>query len=292
MSGYARFHRSLIGHPAFRNDAEAMAFAYMVLRASWKDTRVRYKGRAVELRRGQLSMSQRDMADALDRDKAWVERLWKRLRDEGMVSVTYEAGAAVITICNYDKFQHSSDEREAPDEAGREAAARQTQGTEQVREEYKEESNPPTPRAGGRRGKTRIPEDWAAPAVADLPPKARACAEQWTSASYETHAEAFVSYWRGTGKMMTDWGATWANRIIALHSQVLRDQKFGNAPIATPAIAKPMTTDAQSAYLEKLRAAPHLRGLNTIDVPRTSERGPPRPFAQLAAGIASGARVQ
>ena len=27
MSGYVHIHRSLIGHPAFRNDAEAMAFA-------------------------------------------------------------------------------------------------------------------------------------------------------------------------------------------------------------------------------------------------------------------------
>lgn len=139
MSGYARFHRSLIGHPAFRNDAEAMAFAWMVLRASWKPVRVRYKGRAFTLNRGQLAVSQRDMADALDRDKAWVERLWKRLRAEAMIAVAYEAGAAVISICNYDKYQHSNDEREAPDEASREADARQTQGTEQVREEGKKE---------------------------------------------------------------------------------------------------------------------------------------------------------
>jgi len=155
MSGYARFHRSLIGHPAFRNDAEAMAFAYMVLRAQWKATRVRYKGRVISLDRGQLTMSQRDMAQALDRDKAWIERLWKRLRDEGMIAVKYEAGveagveapvkakreagASVITICNYDKYQHSNDDREAPREAPKKADARQAQGTEQVREEGNKE---------------------------------------------------------------------------------------------------------------------------------------------------------
>lgn len=139
MSGYARFHRSLIGHPAFRNDAEAMAFAYMVLRAQWKATRVRYKGRGIHLARGQLSMSQRDMAQALDRDKAWIERLWKRLRAEAMITVASEAGCAVITICNYDKYQHSNDEREAVGEAPQKADARQTQGTEQVREEGNKE---------------------------------------------------------------------------------------------------------------------------------------------------------
>ena len=139
MSGYARIHRSLIGHPAFRNDAEGMAFAWMILRASWKPVRVRYKGRAFVLERGQLAVSQRDMADALDRDKAWVERLWKRLKTEAMIQVAYEAGAAVITIANYNEYQAEADEREAPDEAAREAPneadVRQARGTEQRREE-------------------------------------------------------------------------------------------------------------------------------------------------------------
>lgn len=146
MSGFALFHRSLIGHPAFRNDAEGMAFAWMVLKASWRPSRVRYKGRAVALDRGQLSVSQRDMAAALDRDKAWVERLWKRLRDEAMITVAYEAGAAVITICNYDKYQVVSDAREAVDEAPEKARARQAQGTEQEGKEGKEEKGKPRKR--------------------------------------------------------------------------------------------------------------------------------------------------
>ena len=131
MSGYARIHRSLIGHPAFRNDAEGMAFAWMVLRASWKPVRVRYKERPFMLARGQLAVSQRDMAAALDRDKAWIERLWKRLKSEAMIVVEYEAGSAVITICNYDDYQGDAGTCEAVDEAPEEADARQAQGTEQ-----------------------------------------------------------------------------------------------------------------------------------------------------------------
>ena len=135
MSGYARFHRSLVGHPAFRNDAEAMAFAYLVLRACWRETRVRYKGKAVHLRRGQLAMSVRDLADAMDRDKGWVERLLKRLKSETMVTTHADTGVMVITICNYEKYQHSNDVRETLGETD----ARQTQDTEQVREEGKKE---------------------------------------------------------------------------------------------------------------------------------------------------------
>lgn len=91
-----------------------------------------------------------------------------------------------------------------------------------------------TPAEPVRGGKTIIPDDWKVPAKADLPPKARALAEQWTDASYETHAEAFHGYWRSCRRMNADWLATWANRVVALHSQVMRDQKFGNAPTDAP----------------------------------------------------------
>ncbi len=83
------------------------------------------------------------MAAALDRDKAWIERLWKRLRGEAMINVASEAGVAVITICKYEQYQTKPEVREAandgPSEAPFEAGARQAQGTEQVREEIKKE---------------------------------------------------------------------------------------------------------------------------------------------------------
>ena len=139
MSGYVRIHRPLFeDHPAFRNDAEAMAFAWLIVKAAWKPNCVRYKERKVWLKRGQLAISQRDMARALDRDKAWVERLWKRLRAEAMIAVNSEAGVAVITICNYNEYQADIANREAADEAPNEAGARQGQGTEQGREEREE----------------------------------------------------------------------------------------------------------------------------------------------------------
>jgi hypothetical protein len=150
VSGYARIHRSLLGHPAFRNDAEALAFAWLVVKAAWKPARVRYKDRILTLGRGQLAISQRDMAAALDRDKGWVERLWKRLKDEAMIEADVKAGVAVITICNYDEYQASEPERKAANEAGDDAEARQAQGTEQIREEVKNISSEPkgsSPRA-------------------------------------------------------------------------------------------------------------------------------------------------
>lgn len=145
--GYVRIHRTLLGHPAFRNDAEAMAFAWMVVRAAWRPTRVRYKEHPISLARGQLAISVRDMATALDRDKAWVERLWKRLKSETMIKTATETGVTVVTICKYIDYQSPKEKGETLSKTPNETGARQGQDTEQEGEESKkeEEDNPPTP---------------------------------------------------------------------------------------------------------------------------------------------------
>jgi len=127
---------------------------------------------------------------------------------------------------NWEKFQYKSDS--STKRVHRHRAKRNVSETSPDTEAEKEK--PPNPRKRGNEGKTLLPEDWQLPPVATLPPKARACAERWTQESYETHGEAFVSYWRGRRGMNADWRLTWANRIVALHSQVMRDQKFGNDP--------------------------------------------------------------
>jgi len=104
----------------------------------------------------------------------------------------------------------------------------------------------PAGKGRGIAGKTLIAADWTPPPVSELSPQARSCAQQWTPASYATHGEAFRNYWRSTRKMMGDWQATWSNRIVSLHSQVMRDQKFGNAPTLSPFVA----TEAKHTPLE------------------------------------------
>jgi len=136
-AGYVRLHRSLLGHVAFRNDGEAMAFAWMIARASWKTTRVRYKGQAVNLNRGQLAVSVRDLAETLDRPKGWVERLISRLKNETMIETRTETGVTVITICKYDEYQAEQDGDRTACETPKKTAAGQPQDTEQRREEHK-----------------------------------------------------------------------------------------------------------------------------------------------------------
>jgi hypothetical protein len=142
LSGYVRLYRSLIDeHPAFRNDAEAMAFAWLVAKAAWQPTKVRYKERIIFLDRGQAAISVRDFARAMDRDKAWIERLLKRLKAETMVTTRCETGVNIVTICNYEIYQRNGLGRETLGETPHETGARQGQDTEQVIEESKEDNN-------------------------------------------------------------------------------------------------------------------------------------------------------
>jgi hypothetical protein len=139
-TGYVRIYRSLIGHSAFRDDAEAMAFAFLVLRASWRDARLCYRRRLLDLKRGQLAMTFQDLADHLDRDKGWVERLFSRLKDETMIETTVVKKLLVITICNYDEYQADPGTGVAPAETIDGTRERRRRDVEQGREELKEYS--------------------------------------------------------------------------------------------------------------------------------------------------------
>jgi len=197
LVGYVHLHRRILGHPAFRNDGEAMAFAWMIIRASWQDVRVRYKERMIELKRGQLAISTRDMAAAMDRDKAWIERLWKRLKTDAMIETAVETGVTVVTICNYDEFQSPRDTSETVGEASRKTRARQGQDTEQGREKGKKDSPP-----------TRLPADFD-PVLTEA---ARTVVDAWPPGMLERELAQFKDRATARGETYRDWQAafrTW-----------------------------------------------------------------------------------
>jgi hypothetical protein len=289
MSGFVLLYRDLIAHPAFRNDAEAMAFAWMFAKAAWKECRVRYKGRAFALNRGQLAISQRDMAASLDRDKAWVERLWRRLRDEAMIEVAYEAGAAVVTICNYDKYQTEPEEREAPDEAPEEADARQAQGTEQIREQGNKEEREPRKRAR-RTVEFQVPdwvpaEPWAA--YCAMRARKKAAVDSYIAGRVFEKLEKIGAAGWDIAKVLDK--ATLNNWTDVWMPTPGRDDDLRAGPNGTP--AKPIDT----SRLDEFKALKAKRDNGEITreeffreqdrlraEPRQTATGPPRPIGELA----------
>jgi len=255
-AGFVKLYRSLLGHPAFRNDAEAMAFAWMVIRASWKPSRVRYKDRAINLQRGQLAMSVRDMGTAMDRDKAWVERLWKRLKAETMIETATEVGVSVVTICNYDAFQGERDTPETVRETPSETDARQAQDTEQRREEVKKDTSEdksssvvmlPRPRSEKA---SKIPANWQ---PSPLPASVAELVAQWPPGREDRELDGFRDYWASRSKdaARLDWDKVWHNRIRDQHDRILRENRNGTGN-RNSGFGRPTVSDALHAARDRL----------------------------------------
>jgi hypothetical protein len=109
MSGFVVIYRELWDHPSFRNFSEAAAFAWMVSCASWKGGRIRYKDQVINLKRGQIAISVRDLAKRMNVTKDVCGRFLKRLKSETMIETLNETGITIITICNYSKYQDLRD---------------------------------------------------------------------------------------------------------------------------------------------------------------------------------------
>lgn len=135
MIGYIKLHRQLLDSAHFNNVHEQMAFAWLLMRAQWQDVTVRYKGKSIDLKRGQLALSYRDFANTWGWSEAKCRRFIAKLSEvkpksnrsqtdttsdasgDAVLSASGDAGVNVITILNYNKFQDSDKKDDAPSDA-------------------------------------------------------------------------------------------------------------------------------------------------------------------------------
>ena len=120
MSGFIALHREAFDHHLLHDGDRFRAWFWMVSEAAWKPTRIRIKGETIELQRGELSFSQRFLAEKWGWSKSRVDRFITDLRDEGMIETRTKNGAtaghkagqgqAIISICNYAKYQDMTGE--------------------------------------------------------------------------------------------------------------------------------------------------------------------------------------
>lgn len=114
--GYIAISRSIFDHPEFRERRPLTRFEaweWLIAHAAWKDTSVRLRNDTVRLKRGQISLSLRDLGVVWRWPKSnvgrWLHRLaakdMLRLQKSGTAPGTVSGTARlVISICNYDKF--------------------------------------------------------------------------------------------------------------------------------------------------------------------------------------------
>ena len=83
---------------------------YLLLNAQWEDTRVVCGNQLVEVKRGQLLQSVRNLAKIWGVCKNKAFNFIELLQNDGMITVHQEGhNITIITICNYESYQDSRD---------------------------------------------------------------------------------------------------------------------------------------------------------------------------------------
>lgn len=208
MSGFIKLYRRILDNPVFKSDAEAMAFAWLILRASWQDTEVRYKGQIVKLERGQLTVSARDMAKALEWSKSRVSRFLNTLRERDMIEYVGGTHANVINIRNYGTFQSNSKTDGTPtgQPAGQERDSSGTQNKEgKELKELKKVSAKPK--------KHSIPSDWQPSDFGDGTESQKIIAG-WHKEFFKQQVESFKAHHTAKGSQFVNWQSAWSTWVI------------------------------------------------------------------------------
>lgn len=130
--GFVPIPRRLYSDRVFQNTVEASVFVWLVAMAFWRKSTVRVLANTVTLQRGQLIVSERELAGQFLLPKTRIHRMMNRWVAAGLIEFTspkdqFETDAAagmdrrrtIITIRKYDDYQSSTiTARTATDRAG------------------------------------------------------------------------------------------------------------------------------------------------------------------------------
>ena len=109
MSGWFAVKRGITSHPIFyKRPDRAFVWLWMLETAAYKDTRQDAAGKPVEVKRGQVLTSYRQIEAATGVGIQVVRTLIKLLQTERAVNTDASNGRMLITICNYEKYQSAS----------------------------------------------------------------------------------------------------------------------------------------------------------------------------------------
>ena len=117
MTGFIVSYRKMWDHPIFRGYAWRVGvWDWMLKKAAWKKTSFIAGGKKVELERGQLCISQRQMEEETGVGRKAIRNFLDLLESEGAISRA-QAGAqrgaqcrTIVTIRNYNIYQRGNDE--------------------------------------------------------------------------------------------------------------------------------------------------------------------------------------
>ena len=144
-NGYVRAYRRAWHHPIFRDLLDGAVWNYLYQNAAWQDCRVVVNGTRVELKRGQIFITYRSLADGFGCNEKRIRRLTDGLVNAAMIAALPTHRGVLVTVCNYETYQ-AEIEAAAAAPPQPPPQRRRTGGRTYNKEERKNETNtPPIP---------------------------------------------------------------------------------------------------------------------------------------------------
>ena len=138
MSGFIKLHRKIMSNPLFdKNPAARFVFVDLLLAAAWSDTVQDWRGTPVEVKRGEVMVSTRNLVKSTGFSHQRIRTLLSQLELHQNVKINthIDRGPMLISICNYSKYQDQQHTANTPSNT----QLTHSQHTKEEREELKKE---------------------------------------------------------------------------------------------------------------------------------------------------------
>jgi hypothetical protein len=109
MNGWICSYRAIWEHPIFKGNAMRVGvWDWMLKKAAFKPTPFRVGGETINLRRGQLCISQAQVTEETGMPRQQLRSFLTALQREGAIqtqpATKATKGRTVVTICKYDRY--------------------------------------------------------------------------------------------------------------------------------------------------------------------------------------------
>ena len=144
MGGWVKIHRSLINNCYWLEEpfTRGQAWIDLILLANHKQGHIRKRGILVEIGRGQVGHGQQTLADRWNWSRGKVIRFLKELEIKQQVIQQKTNVTTVISLINYEKYQHKETPNNTVNDTASDTAGEQQTVPEQEKKELLKKTSP------------------------------------------------------------------------------------------------------------------------------------------------------
>ena len=113
MEGWIKLHRKILENPIICKDSDYLSvWMYLLLNATHKEIPALFKGEKIILKPGQLITGRKSIASKLKISESKIYRIINEYKSEHQIEQQTSNKNSLITILNWDKYQHLEQQNE------------------------------------------------------------------------------------------------------------------------------------------------------------------------------------